>query len=121
MLFALEKLMPRPPLRWLPRAVVFAALLIAATPVPAQFAPQPPYPAPPPAPLMYVRFSGPRGAKITCYRGFDKGQTLELPVTIGFRPGYSYRLALFDVEGFPRHVFCPSLEVRGSLALAPKL
>ncbi len=47
-------------------------------------------------------FSGPKGAKITpCYRGFDQGQTLELPVTLGFRPGYSYRFALFDVDGLP--------------------
>jgi uncharacterized repeat protein (TIGR01451 family) len=76
---------------------------------------------PAPSPLMYVRFNGPKGAKITVYRGFDKGQTLELPCTLGFRPGYSYRLALFDLPSFPRHVFCPSLDVRGTLALQPKL
>src|SRR6185295_11239586 len=86
----------------------------------AQFPMQPP-PAPPPAPLMYVRFTGPKGAKITAYRGFDKGQTLELPCTLGFRPGYAYRLAVFDIPGFPRRVFCPSVDVRGTLALAPKL
>ncbi len=108
----------RPPLRWLTLA---AFLVVAVNAADAQFAPQPPYPLPSPAPLMYVRFSGPKGAKIKCYRGFDAGQTLELPVTVGFRPGYSYRLALFDAEGFPRQVFCPSLEVRGTLALVPKL
>ncbi len=74
-----------------------------------------------PAPLMYVRFAGPKGTKITVYRGFDAGQTLELPCTLGFRPGYSYRLAVFDVPGFPGQVFCPSLEVRGTLALSPKM
>ena len=80
-----------------------------------------PAPLPPPAPLMYVRFTGPKGTKITLYRGFDAGQTLELPVTVGFRPGYSYRLAVFDMTGFPRQVFAPSLEVRGTLGLLPKL
>src|SRR4051794_40514482 len=49
-----------------------------------------PPPPPAPAPLMYLRFTGPREAKITIYRGFDGGQTLELPCTVGFRPGYSY-------------------------------
>lgn len=88
----------------------------------AQFPYQPmPVPVPPPSPLMYVRFTGPKGTKITVYRGFDKGQTLELPSTLGFRPGYSYRLAVFDVPGFPRQVFCPSLDVRGTLALLPKM
>jgi uncharacterized repeat protein (TIGR01451 family) len=84
----------------------------------AQF---PPQPMPVQAPLMYVRFAGPKGTKITVYRGFDAGQTLELPCTLGFRPGYSYRLAVFDVAGFPQQVFCPSLEVRGTLAFSPKM
>jgi uncharacterized repeat protein (TIGR01451 family) len=88
----------------------------------AQFPYQPmPTPLPPQAPLMYVRFAGPKGTKITVYRGFDAGQILELPCTLGFRPGYSYRLAVFDVPGFPRQVFCPSLEVRGTLAFSPKM
>lgn len=104
--------------RWI--AVVLVALALSETGVEtarAQFAFPP---APPPSPLMYVRFSGPRGAKITLYRGFDAGQTFELPCVVGFRPGYSYRLALFEMQGFPRQVFCPSLEVRGSLALASR-
>ena len=70
---------------------------------------------------MYLRFVGPKGAKITVYRGFDQGQTLELPCTVGFRPGYAYRLAVFDIPAFPRQVFCPSLEVIGALALTPKM
>lgn len=75
---------------------------------------------PPPGPLMYVRFTGPKGAKITVYRGFDKGQTLELPCKLGFRPGYAYRLAVFDLPNLPRQVFCPTLEIHGTLALVPK-
>src|SRR5687767_9089168 len=77
---------------------------------PGQYPFQPnhlPPPPPPPAPLFYVRFSGPRETKITIYRGFDAGQTLELPCTVGFRPGYAYRFALFDVPRFPRQVFFP--------------
>lgn len=88
----------------------------------AQF-PFQPMPALPPAPgsLMYLRITGPKGAKITVYRGFDQGQTLEMPCTLGFRPGYSYRLAVFDIPALPRQVFYPSLEVRGALALSPKM
>src|SRR6202158_169482 len=93
--------------------------LLIADFAPAQFPMQAPPPAP--GPLMYVRFTGPKGAKITVYRGFDKGQTLELPCTLGFRPGYSYRLAVFDVPSLPRPGFCPSLEVRGTLALSLKM
>jgi uncharacterized repeat protein (TIGR01451 family) len=88
----------------------------------AQYPYQPmPQPVPLPSPLMYVRFTGPKGTKLTVYRGFDKGQTLELPCTLGFRPGYSYRFAVSDVAAFPRQVFCPSLDVRGTLALLPKM
>lgn len=100
--------------------LVFTFVFVSADLAQAQFPMQPP-PAPPPAPLMYVRFTGPKGAKITVYRGFDKGQTLELPSTLGFRPGYAYRLAVFDIPGFPRQVFAPSLEVLGTLALQSKL
>jgi uncharacterized repeat protein (TIGR01451 family) len=69
---------------------------------------------------MYVRFAGPQGAKLIVYRGFDQGKKLDLPVTLGFRPGYAYRLAISDVPGFPQQVFSPTLEVRGTLVLSPK-
>lgn len=103
--------------------ILLLALLIGLTADAAwpQF-PYQPMPRPvPQAPLMYVRFAGPKGTKIIVYRGLDAGQTLELPCTLGFRPGYGYRLAVFDVPGFPRQVFCPSLEVRGTLAFSPKM
>lgn len=70
---------------------------------------------------MYLRFTGPPETKIKIYRGFDAGQTLELPCTVGFRPGYSYRIAVFDLPNLPRQIFFPTLEVRGTLALVPKL
>ena len=76
---------------------------------------------PPPAPLMFVRFNGPKGTKIIVCRGTDAGQTLELPVTVGFRPGYAYRLAVFDLPNLPRQFFSPSFEIRGTLALTPKM
>jgi uncharacterized repeat protein (TIGR01451 family) len=85
----------------------------------AQFMPAPPPPSPPP--LVYVKFTGPEGAKLTLYRRIDAGQTFDLPCTIGFRPGYSYRLALGNVEGFKGRVFAPTLEVRGTLLLGPRL
>jgi uncharacterized repeat protein (TIGR01451 family) len=103
---------------WLCVLLLFG--LVTAEAAQAQL-PFQPMPVPPPGPLMYLRFTGPKGAKITVYRGFDKGQTLALPCTVGFRPGYAYRLAVFDVPRFPRQVFCPSLEVRGSLALMPRM
>ncbi len=99
--------------------IALAIGLVLAEAAQAQFQPMPP--TPPPGPLMYIRFAGPKGAKITVYRGFDKGQTLELPITLGFRPGYAYRLTVFDIPSFPRQVFAPSLEVRGTLALQSKL
>jgi uncharacterized repeat protein (TIGR01451 family) len=70
---------------------------------------------------MYVRFTGPIGTKITLYRGYDAGKTFDLPATVGFRPGYSYRFAVSGMEGFPSQAFFPSLEVRGSLALRSNL
>jgi uncharacterized repeat protein (TIGR01451 family) len=71
-------------------------------------------------PLMYVRIAGPAGTKLTVYRGSDDGKTLELPATLGFRPGYTYRFALHEVPGIPRQVFYPTLDVRGSLLLTGK-
>ncbi len=98
-----------------------AAFTLAAT-ASAQFPYGPALPAPPPpSPLMYLRFTGPVGSKITIYRGLDQGQVLELPCVLGFRPGYSYRFAVSDLPNLPRQVFYPSIEVRGSLALLPKM
>src|ERR1019366_10752724 len=97
---------------WLCLVMVLGLAMAGAAQAQMPF--QPMLAPPPPGPLMYLRFSGPKGAKIAVYRGFDRGQTLELPCTLGFRPGYAYRLAVFDIPSFPRQVFCPSLEVRGT-------
>ena len=104
-------------------AMLAGSVQFAVGIAPGQYPPQsnylPPRP-PPPSPLMFIRFAGPKESKITIYRGSGPAQTLELPCTVGFRPGYSYRLAIFDVPKFPRQLFFPSLEVRGTLALVPK-
>jgi uncharacterized repeat protein (TIGR01451 family) len=80
-------------------------------------------PAPQPAlpPLLYVRLSGPKGMKATLYRGQEKGQSFDTPCVVGVRPGYGYRFALSDIPQFPRQVFFPTLEVRGTLLLSDKL
>src|SRR5437667_6918807 len=62
--------------------------------------------------LLFVRFSGPVGAKITFFRSAN-GQTFDVPCTIGLRPGYRYRAQISDVPGFPQLVLSPTLEVRG--------
>ncbi len=85
--------------------------------VPPAVAPQP-YALPP---LMYVRIAGPAGMKATFFRGAQRGQTIETPCVVGFRPGYGYRVGLSHVAGFPGQMFFPTLEVRASLQLAGRL
>jgi uncharacterized repeat protein (TIGR01451 family) len=85
--------------------------------------------APPPAaaplatlpPPLFVRIAGPKGMKATFFRGGAQGQTIETPCVVGLRPGYTYRVALSDVPGFPAQVFFPSLQVRASLWLGNRL
>ena len=98
----------------------FVAALAAADAL-GQFPPPAPPPAPSLPPLMYVRVAGPKGMKVTVYRGSAKGQTADAPATLGLRPGYFYRLALSDLPGQPNQVFFPTLEVRGSLLLSSRL
>jgi uncharacterized repeat protein (TIGR01451 family) len=97
-------------------------LLLAGRPAPAQFPhPHPLHHPPPcgPAPLLHVRFYGPPGLNVTLYQGALTGQTFPVPVTVGLRPGYIYRV---KVSGFPEHpgvMLFPTLEVRGTLQLPP--
>jgi uncharacterized repeat protein (TIGR01451 family) len=87
---------------------------------------QPPLPPPPPpkqgpAPLLHVRFDGPPGVQITFYQGRAPARRIEVPVTVGLRPGYIYRL---KVTGFPSNPWVelhPTIEVRGTLRLPPDL
>jgi uncharacterized repeat protein (TIGR01451 family) len=77
--------------------------------------------SPPQAPLLYLRLAGPKGMKVTVYRGQPAGVTLEAPCVIGVRPGYAYRVSLSNIAGFPAATFSPTIEVRGSLWLTSQL
>jgi len=69
-----------------------------------------------PLPLMYVRFAGPPGVKVTFYRSV-KGTSFETPFVAGFRPGYVYRMQVDNIPDNPGMTLFPTLEVRGSLQL----
>ncbi len=71
------------------------------------------------SPLLFIRFTGAPAGRVTVYRGDQGGpREYEFPVTLGFRPGYVYRI---KVEGLPGQTqpLYPTLEVRGSLCLTP--
>ncbi len=70
-------------------------------------------------PLLYVRFTGPAGMRVTFYRGGVRGQTLEVPFTVGLRPGYQHRIQLSDIPRYPGLTLFPTLEVRGSILMPP--
>jgi uncharacterized repeat protein (TIGR01451 family) len=81
----------------------------------------PPAPVPQRAPLLHVLFSGPPGVSITFYQGRAPSRRFEVPVQVGLRPGYIYRL---KVTGFPSSPWLelhPTLEVIGSLRLPPTM
>jgi uncharacterized repeat protein (TIGR01451 family) len=85
----------------------------------APFGPHLPYGGFPP--LFYARFVGPAGAKLTIVREEPEPRKLDLPALVGFRPGYSYRIAVSDLPGRPGAIFHSTIEVRGSMLLSPKL
>jgi len=95
-------------------------LVLPATAVHAQYPPPVrPYPIPV-EPLMYVRFAGPGGARVTFYRGGIAGETFTAPFTAGFRPGYVYRMKLSGLPGRSEEFsLYPTLEVRAVLQLPP--
>ena len=70
---------------------------------------------------MFVRVIGPAGMKVTFFRGTAGGQTVTVPFTVGFRPGYIIHMLVSDVPGHPGLTFSPSVEVYGSLLLANRL
>lgn len=87
----------------------------------AQFTAPAPTPAAQQPPLLYLRLAGPAGMKATVYRGDAAGVSLDAPCVVGFRPGYSYRLALSNIAGFPGAIFAPTIDVRGSMWLTSQL
>lgn len=78
-------------------------------------------PAHGPAPLLHVRFVTPRGGQATLYHGAPTGSEFKLPVIVGLRPGYIYRVKLARFPGHPGLALFPSLEVRGTLHLPANL
>jgi uncharacterized repeat protein (TIGR01451 family) len=74
-----------------------------------------------PSPLLFVRFHGTPAGRVTFYRGDQGGpRTFELPVTVGLRPGYVYRMKIEGLVGQTEPLY-PSIEVRGTLCLTPQL
>jgi uncharacterized repeat protein (TIGR01451 family) len=94
--------------------------LALAGPVRAQV-PLPPLPGHGPAPLLAVRFSGPPGLRATFYPGRAPARGFNAPVVVGLRPGYLYRVALSGLPGHPGITLYPTLEVRGTLGLPPRV
>ena len=66
--------------------------LVFAAAAPAQHPQQPPVAAV--EPLLFVRFSHPPGLHVTFYQQRAGGDDYAVPVTVGLRPGYIYRLQL---------------------------
>jgi uncharacterized repeat protein (TIGR01451 family) len=54
---------------------------------------------------------------ITLYNGQAGGRSYSVPVTVGLRPGYIYRLKVSRFPGRPGVLLFPTLEVRGTLYL----
>lgn len=96
-------------------------MLLLATTLEAQFTPPPPAPAAKLPPLLYVRLAGPKGMKVTLYRGEAQGVRFDAPCVIGLRPGYRCQIELSNIPGFKGASFFPTLDVHGSLALIAQL
>jgi uncharacterized repeat protein (TIGR01451 family) len=95
----------------------FCACLLAALPFPARAQ----VPVQAHAPLLFVRFAGPEGLRVTFYQGAARPQELPAPVTVGLRPGYLYRMRLTGLPGRPGVSLAPTLQVCGTLHLSPRL
>jgi uncharacterized repeat protein (TIGR01451 family) len=78
-------------------------------------------PPPPAAPLLFVRFVGPEGVRVTVRPGSPEARTFDAPTVAGFRPGYGYRLQLSNIPEQPGRVLSPSLEVLSTLHVPPTL
>src|SRR6267154_2563134 len=82
---------------------------------------RPPVMLPASAPLLYVRLTGPEGLSVTFYQGLAPARRFEVPVTVGLRPGYIYRLKVTGFPFRPGLELHPTLEVRGTLRLPSDL
>lgn len=73
------------------------------------------------SPLLFIRFIGPAGLRATFYQGQPRGRAFNAPVVVGMRPGYPYRIQFNRLPGLPGVSIYPTIEVRGSLHLPPRL
>ncbi len=73
-----------------------------------------------PSPLLYIRFHGTPGTRVAFYRDPAGPREFEVPVTVGVRPGYLYRVRISNIPGRPGVTLYPTVEVRGSLHLPPR-
>ncbi len=78
-------------------------------------------PLPGGAPLVYLRFVGPGTMQVGIYQGATAGKFFAAPATFGMRPGYLHRVQISNPPGHPGIELFPTLEVRGTLYLPPKL
>lgn len=71
------------------------------------------------APLLYVRFTGPEGMKVSFFQGRAPARSFNNPTVVGLRPGYIYRVEMTGFPGKPQLSISPTLEVRNTLVLPP--
>src|SRR5918999_813795 len=67
-----------------------------------------------PAPVLPARIMAPRGVRVTAYPGTPLARMFDTPITLAFRPGYSYRLELSGLPNHPGRVLYPEITVHGS-------
>ncbi|MCZ2343242.1 MAG: DUF11 domain-containing protein [Bacteroidales bacterium] len=78
-------------------------------------------PVAPPAPVLAAKVLLPEGMTVTVYPGTPMAKAIPIGSTVGFRPGYSYRLAISNIPGRPGETLYPVLEIRGSLIPRAKM
>jgi uncharacterized repeat protein (TIGR01451 family) len=102
------------------RHLPFAAAILLVTLAFVVAQAQPPQAFEAQAPLLFVRVQGPDGMAVTFLEAAG-GKTFDQPVTVGLRPCFVYRLKLNGFPNKPNISLYPSLEVRGTLRLPPRL
>lgn len=68
-----------------------------------------------PSPVLFIRVTGPVGTQATFFQPFPR--PFDTPVTVGLRPGYTYRFKLSGLEKYPKLALFPTLQVIGTLQL----
>jgi uncharacterized repeat protein (TIGR01451 family) len=99
-----------------------SVLAVVATAATAQLPapPPPPLPLRGPSALLFLRFVGPAGMRVTYYPGTRMARSFDAPAIAGVRAGYLIRARL-DLPGDPGLVLFPTVEVHGALWLGAKV